>query len=711
MKKLILLLCSVCFYSVLYAQDVPKYSYDDLKPTASQSKVQAFVSQFLNNYHYRKFTLDDSLSAHVWKNFLENVDGSKAYFTKAEIAAFDKYKYTIDEALVSGDLTAAFEVCNAYRKKYKTRHAYIKNYLSKPLDYTTNMTYQIDRSKGPWANTEADLDKVWDKIILSQALNAKLSGSADSNVVKNLKKRYDLFETRVLKWRSEDIFQIFMNAFTEEIDPHTTYMVPSNAAQFNIEMSQSLEGIGATLQNEGDYVMIKDIVAGGPLFKSAQASKNDNILAVAQGDDGEFQEIIGWLTDDAVKLIRGKKGTVVRLKLLASDAPAGSDPKILRIVREKIKLEEAVATSKVIDLKQDKKDFKLGIIDIPMFYRDFEYARQGGDFQSTTRDVKKFLEEFKNQKVDGVLIDLRNNGGGSLTEAISLTGLFIQDGPVVQRKTGRGKVDVESDTDKEIAYGGPLMILQNRFSASASEIFAGAIQDYKRGVIVGETSYGKGTVQQLVDLDQFLNSPREASRKDKNAPTSANKNSGFEGQERFGQLKLTTEKFYRITGNSTQLKGVSADIEMPTPFDADEMGESALPTALPYDQVEASNYTKTGEVTDKVISKLNNKLQNRLKSDVSLKELVQDLKEYKSEKDKNEYSLNLAERQLQKKETEDNRKSLKKLSKQTLVEKKVLSTKPDGKTATIEAPKKDEDIDLYMVESQKLLCDLVQILK
>ena len=661
MKKLVLLVLGLCFGNLSFGQEVPKYSYDDLKPTASQSKVEAFVSQFLNNYHYRKFTLDDSLSAHVWKNFLENVDGSKAYFTKSEIAAFDKYKYTIDEALVTGDLTAAFEVCNAYRKKYKSRHAYIKNYLSKPLDYTTNMTYQIDRSKGPWASTEAELDKVWDKIILSQALNAKLSGSADSNVVKNLKKRYDLFETRVLKWRSEDIFQIFMNAFTEEIDPHTSYMVPSNAAQFNIEMSQSLEGIGATLQNEGDYVMIKDIVVAGPLFKSGQASKNDNILAVAQGDDGEFQDIIGWLTDDAVKLIRGKKGTIVRLKLLASDAPAGSDPKILRIVREKIKLEEAVATSKIIDIKQDKKDYKLGLIDIPMFYRDFESARQGGDFQSTTRDVKRFLEEFKNQGVDGVMIDLRNNGGGSLTEAISLTGLFIQDGPVVQRKTSRGKVDVESDTDKELVYGGPLMILQNRFSASASEIFAGAIQDYKRGVIVGETSYGKGTVQQLIDLDQMLNSPREASRKDKNGVASSNGSKshlGFDGWERFGQLKLTTEKFYRITGNSTQLKGVSADIEMPTPFDADEMGESALPTALPYDKVEASNYAKTGEVSDKVISKLNNKFQNRLKSDISLKELVQDLKEYKSEKDKNEYSLNYAERVAQKKETEDNRKSL-----------------------------------------------------
>ena len=688
-KSLLITFLGLSSFLAFSQTETPKYSYDPLQPSASHSKVQAFVTQFLNNYHYRKFVLDDSLSSKIWSSFIDNVDGSKAYFTKSEIESFEKYRFTIDEAMLSGELDAPFEVFNAYRLKYKNRHAYIKSFLKKPMDFTTNDTYEVNRATSPWAKDEKELDKVWDKIILSQALGLKLSGSTDSAIVATLSKRYDMYESRVVKWRAEDIFQTFMNSFTEIIDPHTSYMIPSSAAQFNIEMSQSLEGIGATLRNEGDYVMIVDVVPGGPLFKSGQGSKNDYIVAVAQGDEGEFQDIIGWLTDDAVKLIRGKKGTVVRLKLLPSDAPTGTEPKLLRIVREKIKLEEAVAQGEIIDIKHDKKEYKIGVIDIPMFYRDFEDARKGGDFQSTTKDVKKFLLDFEEKGVDGVLIDLRNNGGGSLTEAINLSGLFIPDGPVVQRRTGRGKVDVESDTDKETVYAGPLMILQNRFSASASEIFAGAIQDYKRGVIVGERSYGKGTVQQLVDLDQFLNSPRQASRgKDNNGVSTG---VGFEAKERFGQLKLTTEKFYRVTGNSTQLKGVEPDLTLPSPFNADEMGESSQPTALPYDEVENAGFLKTNNINEKIISKLDAKFQSRLKSDEALKELVVDLEEYKSQKDKKEYSLNYELRKKEKEENESNRKAVKK------------TTKSSGKS--------DKEEDLYLTETEKILCDLIGLLK
>ncbi|MCP9768253.1 tail-specific protease [Lacihabitans sp. LS3-19] len=691
-KSFLIALIGFSGYFVNAQTDSPKYSYDDLVPNASQSKVQAFVTQFLNNYHYRKFTLDDSLSSKVWSSFIENVDGSKAYFTKSEIDEFEKYRFKMDEAMLSGDLTGPFEVFNAYRQKYKQRHAYIKEYLTKPMDFTTNDTYQVNRNDAKWASNQEELDGVWNKIVLSQALGLKLSGSSDSAILATLNKRYDMYETRVLKWRAEDVFQTFMNSFTEVIDPHTSYMIPSTAAQFNIEMSQSLEGIGATLMNEGDYVMIKDIVVAGPLYKNGQGNKNDYIVAVAQGDDGEFQDIIGWLTDDAVKLIRGKKGTVVRLKLLPSDAPADSEPKLLRIVREKIKLEEAVAQSEIIDVKHDKKTYKIGVIDIPMFYRDFEYARKGGDFQSTTKDVKKFLLDFEEKGVDGVLIDLRNNGGGSLTEAINLSGLFITEGPVVQRRTGRGKVDVESDTDSELVYDGPLMILQNRFSASASEIFAGAIQDYKRGLIVGERSYGKGTVQQLVDLDQFLNSPRQASRNTKENAVGVGSNGlGFDTKERFGQLKLTTEKFYRITGNSTQLKGVEPDIELPSPFDPDEMGESSQPTALPYDEVDKASFVVVNTITDKLIGKLDSKFQTRLKTDESLKELVEDLDEYKAQKDKKEYSLNYEVRKKEKEETENNRKAVKKMN------------KSNGKS--------DKEDDLYMTESEKILCDMISIMK
>ncbi len=691
MKKLFLLL--VLTFSVSWFENVaqnaqPKYGYDDLIPNQTQQKVEQFVTQFLNNYHYKRFTVDDSLSSKVWDKFLSDVDGSRAYFTQKEVDSFEKYRYTIDEALLTGDLKAPFEVFNLYRRKYKKRYDFIKDMLDKPLDYNSDETYEVSRAKASWAKNEAELDDIWRKIILSQALGMKLSGSKDSAIVSTLKKRYDMYETRVSKWRPDDVFQTYMNSFTETIDPHTSYMVPSTAAQFNIDMSQSVEGIGASLRNEGDYVIIAEVIPGGPLFKSGMASKNDIILAVAQGDDGEFQDIIGWLTDDAVKLIRGKKGTIVRLKLLPGDAPSGSEPKLLRLERQKVKLEEAVATSRVIDLKHDKKDYKIGVIDIPMFYRDFEDARKGGDFQSTTKDVKRFLGEFKTKGVDGVVIDLRNNGGGSLTEAITLTGLFITDGPVVQRRTGRGRVDVENDTDKSVEYGGPLVILQNRFSASASEIFAGAIQDYKRGLVVGEQSFGKGTVQQLVDLDQFLLSPRTASRGDAGRTSGV----GFEEKERYGQLKLTTEKFYRITGNSTQRKGVVPDIVLPSPFSPEEMSEGSQPTALPYDEVEKTNYSKTGDITDKLVAKLKSKYEVRLKADEDLKELVADLDDYKVMKDKNVYSLNYEIRKKEKEEAEQKRKSLKKMS------------KSNGKEG------KDDD-DILLTETERILADMIASFK
>ncbi|MFB0945276.1 MAG: S41 family peptidase, partial [Spirosomataceae bacterium] len=443
---------------------------------------------------------------------------------------------TIDEALLSSDLKAPFEVFNLYRTKYRARHQKILELIEQPFDFSVKENYTPSREKAEWATSEVELDTLWSKIIKSQALSMKLSGSTDSATVSILTKRYNMYESRMAKLRAEDVFQTFMNSFTEVIDPHTSYMIPSTAAQFNIDMSQSLEGIGASLRNEGEYVTIVDIIPGGPLFKSALSNKGDRILAVAQGIDGPFQDIIGWLTDDAVKIIRGKKGTTVKLKLLAEDAPLSSEPREVVIIREKIKLEEAVATAEIIPTKNGRKNQKIGYIDLPMFYRDFDGARSASDFQSTTKDVKAFLEDFKSKGVDAVVLDLRNNGGGSLTEAIDLTGLFIKDGPVVQRKSFRPGTNVENDTNSEITYSGPLVVLQNRYSASASEIFSGAIQDYERGLIVGERSFGKATVQQLVDLDQYL-SQSTASRNYKKKAAG-----DISDEERFGQLKLTTEK-------------------------------------------------------------------------------------------------------------------------------------------------------------------------
>lgn len=669
----------------------PIYGYNELKPTQTQEKVETFATQFLSYHHYQKFKLDDDFSSKVWDNFLKDVDGQHIYLTEADVKSFEKYRYGIDEDLLEGDLTAPFEVFNLYRKRYKDRHEKIMALLDKPFDFTQDESYDVDREKATWAKDEAELDDIWRKIIKSQVLDLKLSGAKDSASIAQLKDRYKRWENRISKWRADDVFQSFMNAFSESVDPHTNYMIPSTAAQFNIEMSQSVEGIGASLINDGDYVKIAEIIPGGPLFKNGEASKNDRIVAVAQGENGAWQDIIGWLTDDAVKLIRGTKGTTVRVRLLPGDAPVGSPTKELKLVREKVKLEEAVAKSEIYPLNYNKKEYKIGVIEIPMFYRDFEYARRGNDFQSTTKDVKRFLEEFKTKGVDGVVIDLRNNGGGSLTEAISLTGLFINKGPVVQRRDNLGNVDVESDTDPDVVYGGPLVILQNRFSASASEIFAGAIQDYKRGLIVGEQSFGKGTVQQLVDLDQFLLSPPMASNNKKGTNMSS-----FEQKEKYGQLKLTTEKFYRVTGNSTQRKGVIPDINLPTPFDPEEMGESSQPSALPYDQVASSSYDKTPFISDKTISKLQEKYNTRLKSDAELKLLNDEMAEYRKIKDITVVSLNEAKRKQEREETEKRRKAINKVNEK-------------NDKAKTQAEKLLADI--LLAESSRILCDLGSVSK
>lgn len=693
MKKLLLyILLPLVFVSygtdVSAQEDVPKYSYDDLSPTETQELVEKFVTQFLENYHFRKYEMNDDLSKKIWSEFITNVDANKAYFLKSDIDSFTKYENTIDEALAAGQLTAPFEVFNTYRQKYRVRHAKILALIDTPFDFTVKESYTPDRENAEWSTSEAELDEVWRKIIKSQALSMKLSGSTDSAIVSNLTKRYEMYESRIAKLRSEDVFQTFMNSFTEVIDPHTSYMIPSTAAQFNIDMSQSLEGIGASLRNEGEYVTIVDIIPGGPLFKSALSNKGDRILGVAQGNE-PFQDIIGWLTDDAVKIIRGKKGTTVRLKLLAEDAPLSSEPREVVIVREKIKLEEAVATAEIIPTTSGKKTYKVGYIDLPMFYRDFDGSRVSSDFQSTTKDVKQFLEDFKSQGVDAVVLDLRNNGGGSLTEAINLTGLFINSGPVVQRRSYNRGIDVENDSDRGVTYAGPLVVLQNRYSASASEIFAGAIQDYNRGLIVGERSFGKATVQQLVDLDRYF-SQREASNNSRSASNSKkNSATNMESDEKYGQLKLTTEKFYRITGKSNQRIGVAADITFPTPFDPNETGESSYPSALPNDVIEGTTFASTNLLNEKKIDKLKSESVKRISKSETWQQIIPDFEAYKALRDEKSFSLSYDERNTQKDETDKYFKSIKKLSK-------------------TKANEKHED-DIYLIEALKIVADLVNV--
>lgn len=634
----------------------------DLQPTATHKKVEEAVTKILSSYAYKKIELNDDLSAKIWDAFLKDVDYGQLYFTESEIKSFEKYRFDVDNSLKNGDLEAPYAVYNLFLKKYKARSAAINTILEKPFNFTVDEYLETDSDKTTWAKSENELDENWRKLIKSQALDLKLSGKPDSTITKTLKNRYKNIDKYFSKIKSEQVFQIYMNAFAEAIDPHTNYFSPANAENFKIDMAQSLEGIGALLTFENDYVKIAEIIPGGPAFKGKQLAKDDRIIGVAQGDKTVFTDIIGWTTEDAVKLIRGPKGSVVRLQVLAASDPASAAPKEYRLVREKVKLEDQVAKSEVVPLKHNGKEYKIGVITIPLFYRDIEGAqKRESDYKSTTRDVALFLKKFETQKVDGVIMDLRNNGGGSLTEAINLSGLFISKGPVVLQKESNGEIDVHQDIDPTQNYGGPLAVLVNRFSASASEIFAGAIQDYRRGIILGEQSFGKGTVQSLIDLNQFL--PDE--------------------NEKLGQLKLTMAKFYRITGSSTQHKGVTPDIEFPSGFSAKEYGESSMPNALPWDQINSTKYQLYSDFNEKLQASLKQKYSVRLKTNAELLKLEKELADFKLIKEKTLVSLKEDIRKKERDEFEIKKKASKTLDK-------------SGK-----------EIDVYLDESERILADYI----
>jgi carboxyl-terminal processing protease len=669
MKRSVLLVLSCLMFSMQASTQIsapvaanPKIGEEGLKPTVTQQKVESLVAQILSMYHYRKVPLNDSLSSKIFDKYFSEIDFGHYYFTASDVNGFEKYRYQLDNQLERGDLSAAYEIFNIYLKRFKARNAAVATLLDKPFDFSVDESYDVDREKALWAKDDKELDEVWRKAVKSQALELKLAGKADTAAVKTLKERYKTSDKNVNRLKSEDVFQLFMNAFAECVDPHTTYFNPKNAANFNIEMSQSLEGIGATLRTENNYVTIQEVITGGPASKSKQINPKDRFVGVAQGDNGAMVDIVGWETDDAVKLIRGPKGTVVRLWVLPKDAPAGSTPKEVRMVREKIKLEDQSAKKEIVSVDYEGRKYKFGLITVPMFYRDFAGAKKGEEgFRSTTADAAKFISEFKTEKVDGVVIDLRNNGGGSLTEAIDLSGLFISKGPVVQQKYSEGSIDVHQDKDPNTIYEGPLAVMVNRFSASASEIFAAAMQDYKRGIIVGEQTYGKGTVQQIVDLSQFL---RE--------------------QEKVGELKITTGKFYRITGESTQHKGVIPDVALPSGFSAEEYGESSQPSALPWDKIVSTAFTPYKDVTEQVLGRIKKRHDDRMKTDPDLKQLQADVEEFNRTKDQTVVSLNETKR---KKEREDQEK------------KKAIRKASIGD--------KDKEKDVYMKEAERILADLV----
>ena len=571
----------------------------DLKPKPVYGKEAKVVSFILDNNHYRKISLNDSLSAVILEQYIGALDNNKTYFMAADIAAFDKYKHKIDDLTKAENVDPAYDIYNVFKDRFDERMNYVLTKLvNENFDYTKDEYYETDRSKEPWPKTEAEMNDIWRKTIKNQALSLKLTGKKPEEIQKTLKERYErLVKTYTRDINSEDIFSMYMNSITESYDPHTNYMSPSMAERFKQSISLSLEGIGARLQTENDYTKVVEILPGGPAEKSKLLKVNDRIVSVGQGEKGEMVDVIGWRIDDVVKLIKGPKGTKVRLGILPAETGVGGPVKEFVLVRDKIKLEELQAKKQMINYEKDGKTLQLGVITLPSFYMDYD-AYQKGDpnYNSTTRDVQRLVKELERDGMDGLVLDLRNNGGGSLAEAIALTGIFIKNGPVVQVKNSANKIEVGADDDPTIVYNGPLVVLTNRFSASASEIFAGAMQDYNRGVVVGESTYGKGTVQTVIDLGKFINDP---------------------GNE-VGQLKLTFQKFYRVTGSSTQHRGVMPDIKLPTALDPQQFGESSQPSALPWDEIRGTLYQKTPLVNNRVIAELNKSYSNRLKTDPTL---------------------------------------------------------------------------------------------
>ncbi len=541
-----------------------------LSPLDVHPRTSLTIVEQLRHNHYlaKDKNLDDQLSSQIFEKYLNMLDGGKAYFTRADVAELEQYRYELDDALRRGNLKPAFDIFNRYQTRLVNRLEFllaeIEAGLNK-LDFAAEDYIEIDRENAPWPGDQAELDAYWRKRLKAATLSMVLNGKDLEEIQTLLSKRYKNRLKQAQQTKSEDAFQLYVNAFASTYDPHTQYFSPRTSRNFNINMSLSLEGIGAVLRSEDEYTSVVELVPAGPADKSGLLKPSDRIISVGQGNTGPLIDVVGWRLDDVVELIRGPKGSEVRLEVI----PNGSDDglsKVINITRNRVQLEEQAAHKKILTLDRGGKVHKIGVIEVPTFYVDFKAVQQGDPhYKSTTRDVRRLIEELKADGIEALVIDLRNNGGGSLQEADSLTGLFIKSGPTVQVKAANRGPSIYADNDDQTAWDGPLAVLVNRLSASASEIFAGAIQDYERGIIIGSQTFGKGTVQTLIPLNR-------------------------------GQLKVTAAKFYRVSGQSTQHQGIIPDIEFPEVYDVERIGESSLDDAMQWDKIDAAAYPRSNRI-------------------------------------------------------------------------------------------------------------------
>lgn len=615
------------FIALILAIAQPAYSLESgttpvLAPMEQQAQAAYLSSEFLARNAYKPVPLDDTLSAKVMDGFIKAVDPDRSFFLQADIDTFMADRTNIDDAILREDLSIPFSIFNVYSQRMVDRLTYARSLLNQNFDFSVQETYSLSRDKEPWPQSESEINDLWRKRVKVDWLRLKLAGQSDAAIRATLDKRYKNILDRVYTYKSEDVFQLFMAAYTASVDPHTDYFGAAASSSFDISMKLSLVGIGAVLQERDGYTTVRELVPGGPAQLSGKLAVGDRIIGVGQGEDGAVQEVVGTRLDAVVQLIRGEKDSVVRLDILPADAGEGGGHRVISLVRDKVNLEKQAAQKAILPVESDGVTHKIGVITLPTFYEDFD-ARQNGDkdYRSASRDVAKLLGELKKENVDGVLVDLRNNGGGSLSEAIELTGLFVGKGPVVQQRNASGKIKVQGDDTSKPAWTGPVGVLINRGSASASEIFAAAIQDYGRGVIVGEPSFGKGTVQTVVDLDQVARN----------------------SEPKFGQLKFTVAQFFRVNGGTTQLRGVTPDISLPGLSDPKTLGEASYDNALPWTEIKPVKYKVDARVSA-LLPQLQSLHDARVQNDPDFQRFVEDVADLKVQREKQTISLNETER-------------------------------------------------------------------
>ena len=604
-----------------------------LAPTEQENYVARRVSDIIAREHYRRMPLDDRLSSLILDRYLDAIDGGRSYFFASDIAEFEKYRYELDDAIKSGDVEPAFVIFRRYQQRSRERMNYAIELLAKKPDFDIDETFNFDREKEPWPANAAEMNELWRKRVKNDALSLVTAGKQWPEVVDVLRKRYEHVAKRMDQSKPDDVFEAFMNAFVLSLDPHSNYFSARNSEEYNIQMSLSYEGIGASLQLTDDYVTVIDVIAGGPAAVSGKLSANDRITAVGEGKTGELVDVIGWRLDDVVQKIRGPGGTLVRLQLLPAGAAPGSAQKVIEFTRNRVSLEAQAAHKAMRTVVRNGREVKIGIITVPSFYQDYDASRAGAkDYRSTTRDVQRLIGELRKDGAEVLIMDLRANGGGYLPEAESLTGLFIDRGPVVQLRDTTGRIEVDDDPDPAVFYSGPMVVLVDRFSASASEIFAGAIQDYGRALIVGQQTYGKGTVQNAHPLNYTI----------------------FGRKPELGQLNVTIGKYYRITGESTQDRGVTPDIALPSLIDANEVGESTRDRALPWDHIEPASFKAEGDLKP-VAATLQKLHDERTANSADFRYLQADIAALEAMRSQKTLSLNLKTREADRKRQETER--------------------------------------------------------